>query len=64
MNVRTDRQIDRQMEFTDTTYMWGSPQIASGADTHTHTHRHLRAEAILRNQARTGLRQVHTWFKN
>ena len=45
MNVRTDRQIDRQTEFTDTTYMWGSIRLAPNThvfdpkpDTHnTHT---------------------------
>ena len=32
--------------------------------THTHTYRHSRTEAILRNQASTGLWPAHAWFSN
>ena len=36
-----------------------------GGHTHasTHAYRHSQTEAFLRNQARTGLRPAHAWFK-
>ena len=35
-----------------------------GGHTHTHTHTSIlsRTEAIIRNQARVGLRPAHVWF--